>query len=203
MEIEEIKKKLQLQKPNPIGVDNMYSVLVPFINIDSKYHLLYEVRAKTLKSQPGEISFPGGKIENGENVIEAAVRETSEELLIPEKKIEVFSKGDYLVNSYNSILYSVIGKINTPYSEIKPSIDEVDSIFTVPLEYLLKTEPKEYELELAVKKNDNFPYELIPNGKNYSFKRGNDKVLFYQYEDKIIWGLTAKITYNLIKKIKL
>ncbi|SHH11564.1 ADP-ribose pyrophosphatase YjhB, NUDIX family [Anaerosphaera aminiphila DSM 21120] len=203
MKIDRVKDKLKGQKPRPIDVKNNYSVFIPFIEIDGKYHILYEVRAKTLRNQPGEISFPGGRIERGESCVKAAVRETSEELLIPERKIEVFSKGDFLVNPYYSVLYSVIGRINVNYEKIVPSEAEVDSIFTVPLDYLLNTEPKSYDLELSVKNNKEFPYGLIPNGKDYKFKRGRENVLFYEYEGKIIWGFTAKMTQNLIKKIKL
>ncbi|RVU55579.1 NUDIX hydrolase [Anaerosphaera multitolerans] len=202
MGIDEIREKLERNVPKPIDVKNKYSVFIPFIEIDGNYHILYEVRAKTLNTQPGEISFPGGKIEKGENCVKAAVRETSEELLLPENKIEVFSRGDFIVNPYNSVLYSVVGRLNVDYNKIVPSKDEVDTIFTVPLEYLLNTEPKSYTLDLEVKHTKHFPYELIPRGRNYKFRRGRDNVLFYRYDDKIIWGFTATMTYNLIKKIR-
>ena len=49
------------------GYQNMKraSVLIPIIKKDNSYEILFEVRAKTLRSQPNEIAFPGGKIEKG------------------------------------------------------------------------------------------------------------------------------------------
>lgn len=202
MKLDKIKEIIEKEEMAPIGVKNKYAVFIPFIKIEEKPYIIYEKRAMTLRNQPGEISFPGGKIEEGENFVQAAIRETCEELLIEEKDIEVYGKGDFLVNPYSAVIYSVVGEIKKPFSEINPSEDEVDSIFAVPLDYFLEQEPDIYEMKLNVTKNDKFPYELIPHGKNYKFKRGTDNVCFYNYEDNIIWGFTAKMTYELIKKIK-
>ena len=53
----------------PIGKHRFFSVLVPFVEKDGRVHLLFEVRAKNMQSQPGEVCFPGGHVERGENVI--------------------------------------------------------------------------------------------------------------------------------------
>lgn len=202
MNIENIKSILENYKSEPVEVDDKFSVLIPLIEVEDEVHILYEVRSKKLNNQPGEISFPGGRIENEEEPIEAAVRETMEELLIEKDDIEVISEGDFLVNPYSAIIYSTIGRLNVDPKTINPSKDEVDSIFCVPLKFFVENEPDIYELDLNVKSSDNFPYELIPNQRNYKFKRGRDKVHFYKYKDKIIWGFTAKLTYEFIKKLK-
>lgn len=202
MKLEDISEVFKGYEPKPIEVKNSYSVLIPLIEVENEIHLLYEVRSKELRNQPGEISFPGGKIEDGENPVEAAIRETSEELCITKDRVEVISEGDYLVNPYHAIIYSTIGKLNLDATKISPSGDEVDSIFCVPLSYFLENEPDIYEVDLKVKSSEDFPYDLIPNGKNYKFKRGTDKIHFYRYKDKIIWGFTAKITYTFIQMLK-
>ena len=56
-----------------------YSVLMPFVTTENGDTLLLEVRSDSVK-QPGEICFPGGRIETGETPAETAVRETCEEL---------------------------------------------------------------------------------------------------------------------------
>ena len=38
---------------------------------------------------------------------------------------------------------------------------------------------------------DNFPFDKVPGGKEYPWARGEYEVLFYEYDDRIIWGLTA------------
>ena len=77
-----LKEKFREFKPYINGHENMKkaSVLIPIINIDGSHFILFEVRSKSLRSQPSEISFPGGMIEKGESPIEACIRETCEEL---------------------------------------------------------------------------------------------------------------------------
>lgn len=91
-----IKSKLKNQKPSPIDIENSFSVMIPLIKRKGDVHLLFEKRALTLRNQPGEISFPGGRIEEGETPEKAAIRETCEELLIEENEVEVYSEGIFL-----------------------------------------------------------------------------------------------------------
>ncbi|MBQ6458187.1 MAG: CoA pyrophosphatase, partial [Exiguobacterium sp.] len=49
------------------------AVLIPLVQIDQEWHVVFEVRAHTMRQQPGEISFPGGRLENGETPVEAAI----------------------------------------------------------------------------------------------------------------------------------
>lgn len=198
-----IKAKLQKKSPLPVDVKNRFSVMIPLIKRKGEIHLLFEKRALTLRNQPGEISFPGGRIEKNETPWEAAIRETCEELLIEEKDLEIYSEGDFLVNPYAAIIYSFIGEIKKDFYEIIPSKAEVESIFTVPLKFFMETEPKSYSINLKVNRSDDFPYHLIPNGRDYKFKRGREEVLFYQYKGQIIWGFTAKMTRRFIERISL
>lgn len=71
-----------------------FSVLVPVVEKDGGLHLLYEKRARHMKRQPGEICFPGGEMEEGENPEECALRETWEEIGIPEQSIKVVNRLD-------------------------------------------------------------------------------------------------------------
>ena len=201
LNLDKIKAKVQGRKPLPVDVKNRFSVMIPLIKRDEEIHLLFEKRAFTLRNQPGEISFPGGRIEKGESPREAAVRETAEELLISEDEIEIYSEGDFVVNPYAAIIYTFVGEIKRDFDKISPSEDEVERVFTVPLSYFLKTRPKSYKINLRVERNKEFPYHLIPNGVNYKFKRGREEVLFYEYEDEIIWGFTAKMTRRFVENL--
>lgn len=198
-----IKAKLQKKSPLPVDVKNRFSVMIPLIKSKGEIHLLFEKRALTLRNQPGEISFPGGRIEKNESPWDAAIRETCEELLIEEKDLEIYSEGDFLVNPYAAIIYSFIGEIKKDFYEITPSKAEVESIFTVPLSFFMETEPKSYSINLKVNRSDDFPYHLIPNGRDYKFKRGREEVLFYEYKGEIIWGFTAKMARRFIERISL
>lgn len=203
MNIDKLIKEISDRIPKPMDVQSRYSVLIPLIENNGRWEVIYEVRAKNLKSQPGEISFPGGRVEEGETFKDTAIRETMEELLIEADNINVIGELDYLVSYANFTIHCFLGIISgINVDKIKPNKDEVDHLFTVPLEFFLNNEPDRYVLDLQTVENSEFPYYLIPNGKDYSFKIGKHHVLFYKYNDYIIWGFTAKMTKHLVEIIK-
>lgn len=196
-----IKEKFRHKKPRAIDVRNAYSVLIPLIKRDNEVHILFEKRALSLKNQPGEISFPGGGIERGENSRDAAIRETCEELLINKRDLSIIGKGDFWVNPYSAIIYSYVGILNIEFDAISPSKEEVESIFTIPLDFFKINKPNSYKTKINLIREDSFPYELIPNGRNYKWKRAEGEMDFYVYKDVVIWGFTAKMLRNFIKNV--
>lgn len=203
MDLNYIINRVNSRTPKPMDVKYKYAVLVPIIKNNDRWELIYEVRSKTLKRQPGEISFPGGKVEKDETYKEAAIRETIEELNINEKNIDVIGELDYFVSYYNSTIYSFLATIDgINVDKIDPNKGEVDHIFTVPIDFFIQNEPKVYYVDLHTSINRDFPYNLIPNGENYSWQRGKYPVYFYRYNDYIIWGYTAKMTKHFIDVIK-
>lgn len=203
MILNQIINKVIKSNINPIDIDNYYSVLVPLIKIDGELHLVYEVRSLEIKRQPGEISFPGGQVESGEAFKEAAVRETCEELNIKEKNIEVISELDYITSHNNFIIYPFLGYLNDiKIDSLNYSKDEVAKVFTVPLDFFLKNEPKKHIMKYKPCLHDDFPYHLVQNGKDYKWRDIEYPIYFYEYKKYIIWGLTAKITYNFVNKLK-
>ena len=112
--LKSIRNKFENYKPYINGFENMKraSILVPIVKIDDSYYILFEVRSKNLRTQPNEISFPGGKIENGENPVDAAIRETCEELGTSEDSIEIISQLDLLITHMNLIIHPYVGILN-------------------------------------------------------------------------------------------
>lgn len=201
--IERIENILFFHRPKPINVEDRFSVFVPLMKIEGEICVVYELRALSLRRQPGEISFPGGKMEKGESPRYAAVRELCEELLIPSDKVQVFGETDYLITRGTSQIYSFAGLIkDIDFEDIRPNVDEVEKLFYVPLRWLMENEPKKYTMDVELIQSVDFPFELIPNGKDYKFYKGVDEILFYEYEDYVIWGFTAKITDRLIRILK-
>jgi 8-oxo-dGTP pyrophosphatase MutT (NUDIX family) len=198
MKLERIKEKLKNHQPRPLGITNIYSVLIPLIIVEGKLSLLYETRALSLKKQPGEVSFPGGMVESNESYLETAVRETCEELRISSKDIDIIKKGDYFISPYNFIIHSYIGYIDRDINYIDFSKDEVENLFTIPIKFLKENKPEIHYAEIITSTQDGFPYELIPNGKNYKWKKGKYPIYFYKYKNHIIWGLTARLTKEFI-----
>ena len=198
---EKIINLLKSYQPNISGVKRKSSILIPLIMKDGAWHLMYEVRSFDLTSQPGEICFPGGKMESGENPSQTAVRETCEELNLTPEDIEVISQIDSILTSFNMIIHCHVGIINKPFEEIKYASDEVDHLFLVPVSYLCHHKPEEYVINTTFDLPESFPFESIPNGKDYNFKNSSYPVIFYHYNDKTIWGLTARMTKSFIELV--
>lgn len=202
MEIERIKEILKDGSPKPEGEYQVFGVMVPLIQTSDGCNVLLEVRASTLKKQPGEISLPGGRKEEGESPFGAAVRETSEELSIPRAAVSVLGPLDYLVTPFNYIIYPFVGVIQKEYlNSIRGAPSEVDELFTVPLDFFLRACPRYYEIRTEFRVPHGFPFELIPSGENYNWSSGIYPVNFYTYKNRIIWGITARILKNLADKI--
>lgn len=187
----------------PIGKHKFFSVLVPFVEKDGSVHLLFEVRAKNMESQPGEVCFPGGHVEKGENPRDTAVRETFEEIGIPPDKIELISQGDTLYGYANYTLFTYMGIIPyEAYQEAKLASEEVDEIFLVPLSKFIENPPEVHSENIFTDIDENFPYDKVGIGKDYQWRVGDWQIPIYDIDGKIIWGLTARITENLIEVLQ-
>ncbi len=197
--IDDLKSMFKDYKPYINGADEMKraSVLIPIVKKDDEHYILFELRSGNLH-QPGEISFPGGKIEPDETPYDAAIRETCEELGTTKNNIEIISEMDLLITSFNYIIHPFLGYLKD-VDNFNINKDEVDHTFLVPVKFLLENPPKEYTNEVEIIPSDNMPYIDLPNQKDYKFQKGKSSVLFYKYNNYIIWGMTAKILQNFLK----
>lgn len=175
------------------------AVMIPLIKRQDGYDILFEVRSSTVGDQPGDICFPGGAIEEGEDALTAVVRECCEELLIGPSDIEVIGGSDFFHN-FGVVIYPFVGTL-TDYDGTF-STDEVSEVFTVPLDFFLETEPEFHCNEWKVPKGQDFPYELINGGEDYKWRKMIQEHPFYFYGDRVIWGITARILYGAVKIIK-
>ena len=203
MNINQITKTLLGRTPTILGNEQFikFSVLLPLVEVNNEVHILFEVRSLTMRRQPGEVCFPGGRIEKGEEPQKAAVRETSEELGIHEREIvEVFPL-DYMVSAFGTIIYPFAGRI-TDLSKIHPNEAEVGEVFTVPLSFFKKNQPDSYKINFQVEPEDGFPFDLIIGGENYNWQTRKMDEYFYRANGKVIWGLTARVLTHFIELIE-
>lgn len=179
-----------------------FAILLPLIERDGEIHILFEVRSHMMRNQPGDICFPGGRIDKQDESEEgAAIRETTEELGIVRSQISDVFPLDYIVSPFGMIVYSFAGIID-PDVEFEPNPPEVDSLFTVPLSFFLENDPKVYRINFDIQPEESFPYDLIAGGENYNWRTRQVDELFYVYEGKVIWGLTAKILTHFLEIIR-
>ena len=169
------------------------AVMVPLLQTEEGWSLLFEVRASSLTWQPGEICFPGGKIDPEDiTFADTAMRETCEELALCKEQIQLVGALDYIVTQIGVILYPYVGVVKEP-TAIRPSDAEVAEVFTVPLSFFLDTEPLISEMEMATQPLPGFPYEWLEGYPRDWKKRRTYPVYFYRYGERVIWGLTAKV----------
>ena len=188
------------RRPTIIGKRREYSVMLLIAEIDGEDHLILEKRARTLKSQPGDICLPGGSIDSGESPMEAAVRETMEELGVSKEDVEIIGPMDYFISPYGQTMYPFVARALR--SDFRPNPDEVDTLIYIPLSFFEEHSPLIYEIDLTAKMGEDFPYHLIENGKDYPFRRATNKQYFYKYGDHVVWGFTAQIVKSFMDILK-
>ena len=195
-----IRRLLGNRKPGVAGASGRReaSVLIPLVFKDGEYHVLFEVRAKDLDVQPGEICFPGGAVEPGETPEEAAVRETMEELLVKKEQVEILAPADGLTNHRGIETKAFVGLLHD--YEDTWSEDEVDHVFYRSVRSLLEEDPKPYAAKVVTVRGEDFPYDKIPGGKDYPFGSRKAEMYFYEGDGGVwIWGLTARILAGFLK----
>ena len=190
MDINGIKEKMAGRKPGVIGDRKEFAVLIPLVEREDGLHLLFEKRSGNIK-QPGDTCFPGGRIEAGESITECALRETAEEIGITD--VEVIGQFDSILEVNRITMHTVVGIVTEgALKNVRLNSDEVADIFTVPLDFFVTAEPMSHTVRI-IQDTADFPYEETGIQKDYKWRVGQQEIFIYHYEDRIIWGLTARI----------
>ena len=167
-----------------------------FLNVSEKvfkrlghsydWNLLYTRRTESVDSHRGQVSFPGGAIEDVDNgPVEAALREVKEEIGIRGDDVEILGCVDNMWTISQFTVTPVVGRIPWPIS-LDLNEAEVARVFGVPLSWLVDAENLKTELR------------LIPD-----FGMKVPVYFFKDYVGEVIWGATAQITVNFIEIIGL
>jgi 8-oxo-dGTP pyrophosphatase MutT (NUDIX family) len=150
-------------------------VFVPIVKICGEYYLLL-TRRSTRISHPGQISFPGGHIEDNETLLECAIREMREEIgASPSSLEEVCPLNVNTTVTSGKVITSFVGFIDN--LEFKLDRREVEDVIFLSLKALMLTPPETI---------------IMPNGK---------KTIRYRFPGFVVWGATARIIEASIQKI--
>ncbi len=159
------------------------AVLVPLFQKEGDCHLLFTKRSQEVKYHKGEISFPGGVVdEEDKELINTALREANEEIGLKESDVQIIGVLDDIVTITEFIVTPIVGLFPHPYP-FKVSEAEIAELIEVPLASLLN--------------EDSFSERKI-------FRGGQNEIVYaYQYEKYIIWGATARILKQFLDLITL
>uniref|UniRef100_A0A1I7ZF76 Nudix hydrolase domain-containing protein n=1 Tax=Steinernema glaseri TaxID=37863 RepID=A0A1I7ZF76_9BILA len=176
---------------------NDSSVLIPLVEMESRTWIILTQRSFQLKSHRGEVCFPGGRIEDGEDIAQAAVREAFEETGMDPSSVDVWGTMNPVLNRYltNSIT-PVVGVVDpAKLSTLAPHCAEVRSIFMVPVD------------EICAKSGyTNFMYKnlryVLPVylSSEYRMIKTSDSCVSGYKEPPVqrIWGLSAAVLHQLL-----
>ena len=169
-----------------------YAIAIPFVDDE---HLLFQVRSDKLDRQPGDICFPGGAVESNESPKEAVIRELSEELFLSEEQIELQEETSLLIND-SAIIHCFPCRISDYDGSFNQ--EEVAKVFLVPISFFENTAVKVYEVDWKPVFPEDFPFDKIHGGRNYGWRPRKSRIRFYEYEGRVIWGMTARIIENYV-----
>jgi 8-oxo-dGTP pyrophosphatase MutT (NUDIX family) len=156
------------------------AVLVPVVERPQPTVIL-TLRPETMRKHPGQISFPGGRIDPGDDgPVAAALREAEEEIGLPPDMVEVIGIADPYLTVTGFEVIPVVG-IVPPDLPLAPHPGEVAALFEAPLAYLL--DPAHQRVRTAI-------------------WRGRERTYYeIEYEGRRIWGATAAMIVNLSRRL--
>jgi 8-oxo-dGTP pyrophosphatase MutT (NUDIX family) len=163
------------------------AVLIPLVRSNEQWHILFIRRAASEHDRhSGQVAFPGGAVETGDKtIVDAALRETHEEIGIAANRITVLGELDpyYTVSHFR--VTAIPGIVKWP-SNLNLEASEVARAFLIPFNWL--------------KDDNNFTMRARTELDIKSARR-HPIIVYNEYDGETLWGATARMTMNFIKAV--
>lgn len=157
------------------------AVLIPVTDRPEPGAILTQ-RPLDMRKHPGQVAFPGGKLDAGEDAVEAALREAHEELALHPSHVRVIGATDRYHTGTGFDVTPVLGVI-PPDLPLVPNPGEVESWFEVPLSVL---------------------FDRSNYTENRAMWKGAERRYYeMHWEGYRIWGVTAAIIFNLSRRLEI
>lgn len=182
---QQITEKLKLYPATQIGQApdgfREAAVLLPLVEVKGQIHVLLTRRTLEVKTHKGQVAFPGGMKDPEDQTLElTALRETQEEIKISPDQISVLGHLNDRLTISDFLVRPFVGLIShLPEGTLQLRNQEIERVFTVPLEWLAN--PDKVRIELW---------------ERQKFIR---MMHFWQYDNEIIWGMSAEVIAELIE----
>jgi 8-oxo-dGTP pyrophosphatase MutT (NUDIX family) len=165
------------------------AVLAVLFEEDGQTRLIFTRRSTSLRSHRGEVSFPGGRLDPGEDPPAAAVREAHEEIALDPALVT--TEGwihPVLTVVTGSLIMPIVASVpSRPHLVASPA--EVERVFDVALRDLA-------DLENFHEERWRVPGRQVPDAADDSFT-----VWFFEVEGEMIWGATARMIHELLSVV--
>ncbi|WP_417250119.1 CoA pyrophosphatase [Celeribacter sp.] len=156
-------------------------VLVAFIDRPSGAHIILTKRASHLKHHPGQVAFPGGRMDPCDrDVVDAALREANEEIGLPPASVDVIGQLPHHETVSSYAMTPVLGWVTRDFAP-QPEAGEVAEYFEVPADFVLN--PSNFRIEKRRWRGADRAYFTVPFGPYY------------------IWGATARVLRGLAERV--
>jgi 8-oxo-dGTP pyrophosphatase MutT (NUDIX family) len=179
-----IREALQDRTPHVIEDKDLLlrhaAVLIPLFQDGDEHRVLFTQRTQKVEAHKGQISFPGGRIDEADrSLLETALREAYEEIGLHRKDVAVLGRTDDMRTvASNYIVHPFVGLIPGAYP-FAVNKDEVERLITVPFCVFFEGG------------------SVMP----VHYEGGIYESLAYTYDGEVIWGATARIMNNLVSII--
>lgn len=185
--IEKIRERVRGFTPTPIPDNGLprAAVLIPLYSRGANLHVLLTRRTDLVEHHKGQISFPGGALDDGDagRLDACALRETYEEIGVDPSDVALFGALDDMVTVSNFVVTPYVGAVTRPAPyPFQPNAHEVAEILEVPVPHLL-------DERNLIKETRRMQGREVPV---YSFRFG----------EHLIWGATARMLKQLLDLIR-
>jgi 8-oxo-dGTP pyrophosphatase MutT (NUDIX family) len=162
------------------------AVLIPFLQMDGGWHILYTRRTDHVEHHKGQVAFPGGRSDPGDPSPQfTALREAEEEIGLHPANVTVLGRLAQLPTSSGYCVTPVVGMMPWPYP-LQLAEREVVRAFTIPLDWLADPSHRETRTRTLPGSDKLFPV-----------------IYFQHYDGELLWGVSAEITVNLLAALGL